>query len=253
MVASAASARSYARTGRDLALTGIVAVWLWLALQLDVGVGLWHQRMLGVVTWLILVALLRGEGRTERAQVAVVVAFATIVEYTASPLLGLYTYRLGNVPAFVPPGHGLVYLAALALARARPFALRGRVICRVALLAAGGWALWGVTLAGRHDVMGLLLFVVFARFILAGRSPVVFAAAFIITTALELMGTHLGTWRWAEHDPTGLVSIGNPPSGIAGGYCVFDAVALAGGPVALRLFDWVRGLDIPVLSGAVAQ
>ena len=49
------------------------------------------------------------------AQVAVVVAFATAIEYLCSPLLGIYTYRLHNVPAFVPPGHGLVYLAALAL------------------------------------------------------------------------------------------------------------------------------------------
>ena len=42
-----------------------------------------------------------------RYQVGAVIVAATMLEYTASPLLGLYTYRLHNVPSFVPPGHGL--------------------------------------------------------------------------------------------------------------------------------------------------
>ena len=58
-----------------------------------------------------------------RVQTLVVVALATCVEYTFSPLLQAYTYRIGTVPLFVPPGHGLVYLAALTLGRS---ALVGR-------------------------------------------------------------------------------------------------------------------------------
>ena len=48
---------------------------------------------------------------------AVVVVLATLVEYTFSPLLEAYVYRIGTVPPFVPPGHGLVYLAALWIGR----------------------------------------------------------------------------------------------------------------------------------------
>jgi hypothetical protein len=43
---------------------------------------------------------------------------------------------------------------------------------------------------------------------------------------LEIVGTSLGTWEWQPYDPTGLIPIGNPPSGIAGGYAFFDAAAL---------------------------
>jgi len=43
-----------------------------------------------------------------RAQVAIVILVATATEYTASGLLGVYTYRLHNIPWFVPPGHGLL-------------------------------------------------------------------------------------------------------------------------------------------------
>ena len=48
---------------------------------------------------------------------------------------------------------------------------------------------------------------------------------------LEIAGTHLGTWAWGTHDPTGWVSIGNPPSGAAGGYGWFDLAALLAAPL----------------------
>ena len=54
-----------------------------------------------------------------RIQVVGVIIVATCVEYTASPFLGYYTYRLHNVPSYVPPGHGLVYLAALSIGRSQ--------------------------------------------------------------------------------------------------------------------------------------
>ena len=75
--------------------------------------GIGRQRLIGAATWLLLIVLVRREPRVIQAQVATLVVLATLLEYSASPLLGLYTYRLHNVPSFVPPGHGLVYLAAV--------------------------------------------------------------------------------------------------------------------------------------------
>lgn len=223
------------KSRRDLTIVGVFAAWLTIVLTLDVGANIWFQRALGAVSWLVLFGLLRGEGRTARAQVAVVVIFATAVEYTASPLLGLYTYRLHNVPAFVPPGHGGLYLAALALGRSEIFTRYGRRLCALAVLVGGAWALSGVTQTDRKDWLGLMLYMLFVRTVAAGRAPSVFASTFILTAALELLGTSLGNWTWALRDPTGLVSIGNPPSGIAGAYCIFDAVALTGGPAVAAL------------------
>ena len=51
-------------------------------------------------------------------------------------------------------------------------------------------------------------------------------AAFVVTAYLEIVGTNVGTWAWAHHSPMGLVSLGNPPSGIAGGYCFLDMVGI---------------------------
>src|ERR1700750_717376 len=79
--------------------------WLTLVLWLDRaggGGGLWQQRLLGALTWLVLLVALSRVGRVVRAQTAVVVAFATVVEYVFSPTLEVYSYRFHNVPAFVP-------------------------------------------------------------------------------------------------------------------------------------------------------
>ena len=43
---------------------------------------------------------------------------ATCAEVVGSIIWGVYTYRLENLPSFVPPCHGLVYLAGVSLAAA---------------------------------------------------------------------------------------------------------------------------------------
>ncbi len=218
----------------DLAVPSVVAVWVLVVLGLDTGASLGQQRLLGAGTWLLLLAVLAGQSRATRVQVAVVVAVASVVEYVFAGWLGVYVYRLGNVPAFVPPGHGLVYLAALCLGRCAWAGRHARGFVAVTLTGCGLWAAWGLVLSPRPDVLGAFWFgclLVFSRW---GRSPLLYAAAFLVVSYLEIVGTSLGTWAWQPYDPTGLISIGNPPSGIAGGYAWFDAAALAAAPWLLR-------------------
>jgi hypothetical protein len=53
----------------------------------------------------------------------------------------------------------------------------------------------------------------------------VYAASFFITAELELLGTAFGIWTWAAAAPVIHLPAGNPPSVIAGGYCLMDAAA----------------------------
>jgi hypothetical protein len=207
--------------------------WVPLVLLLDRSAGIWEQRLLGVGTWLILLALLRREVPLVRAQVAVVVLFATAVEYTFSPLLQVYVYRLDNVPAFVPPGHGLVYLCALAMGRSAWVRRRLRVLVVATVLVGGAYAGWGLFVHSRPDALGAFWYLCLLGFLCWGRSRPLYVGAFVVVTYLELLGTWLGTWEWQTHDPTGLVTIGNPPSGAAGGYGWFDLAAVLAGPAVL--------------------
>jgi hypothetical protein len=212
--------------------------WLTVVLWLDRsggGGGLWQQRFLGVATWGLLLLALSRVGPTVRAQTAVVVAFATVVEYVFSPTLEVYTYRFDNVPAFVPPGHGLVYLSAYALGHAAFVERHLRAWVTVVLGVGGVWAAYGVLVADRPDVLGAFWYACLALFMFFGPSQPVYVGAFVAVSYLEIVGTHLGTWAWGTRDPTGLVSIGNPPSGAAGGYGWFDLAGLLAAPYLLAL------------------
>jgi len=215
--------------------------WISVVLLLDAGGGIWLQRGLGAVTWCLLVAVLAAESALVRVQTLVVVCFATAVEYTFSPLLEVYIYRFDNVPAYVPPGHGLVYLAALALARSTWLRARLRSAVAAVLIVGGGYALWGVTVAARPDVLGAFWFLCLAGFLAWGPSRSLYVGAFVVVTYLEVLGTALGTWTWQPYDPTGLIPIGNPPSGAAGGYGWFDLAALLTAPALLTA--WHRLTD----------
>jgi hypothetical protein len=216
---------------RNGLIIAIVMAWITSVLLLDHdggrGASLAEQRWLGVVTWVVLLALLVGEPMRIRAQVGVVVCFATVVEYTFSYELHVYVYRLHNVPWFVPPGHGLVYLGALAVGRSPAVLSRARVLIPLTIVLAGAYAFWGLFVSARPDLLGALWFGCLVVFLLRGRQPTVFIGAFIVVTYLELLGTRLGTWTWQVRDPVlHLIPMGNPPSGAAGGYGFFDMAAL---------------------------
>jgi len=220
-----------------------VLAWIPLVLVLDQHASLGQQRLLGIGTWLLLAGLLSRYDVRTRLQVGVVVVFATAVEYTFSRWLGVYTYRLHDVPWFVPPGHGLVYLGALTMGRSALFMRHRRWLVPATLAIAGGYATWGLFLSGRRDVLGAFWFACLALFLLRGRNPLVFVGAFLVVTYLELLGTGLGAWTWQVRDPIlGVVAMGNPPSGAAGGYGFFDAAALYLAP---RLVDRMRLVRFP--------
>jgi len=214
---------------RDYFIAALTFVCVAICLLSDANGSIEKQNVLGVCAWLFLLGLLLGENREIRMQVAIAVAFATIGEHFASPFMGGYTYRFHNVPAYVPPGHGMVYLTAVALARSGFFLTHARAIAAVVVVVCGAWSFWGISgWAEQGDSVGALLFCVFLIYLFKGRSPMVYLAAFFITTWLELIGTAVGTWKWAAIDPVLNLPQGNPPSGVAAWYCLVDAVALGG-------------------------
>jgi hypothetical protein len=192
-----------------------------------------EQLGLGVLTFAVLGAALMRVPAERRVQALAVVAFATVGEVTGSLIWGVYSYRLHNLPLFVPPAHGIVYLTGLALAHA----LRGhiRALVGVAAVAAATWGVLGLTVLPRRDVAGAIGVPLLLVFLWRGRNRAVYAGVFLVVASLELYGTAIGTWRWA-HDLPGLgIPDGNPPSGVASGYVWFDVMALLVSPYLLAL------------------
>ena len=155
-----------------------IAAYLAALLAVDTQVGLGVQLGLGALTWLVLLALLTRFPAERRAQALGVVLFATVGEVTGSILWGVYHYRLHNLPMFVPPAHGLVYLAGLSLATA--LAARTRALVLAAAAIASGWALLGLTVLPREDVAGAIGVPLLLLFLWRSRSRGIYAAVFLV-------------------------------------------------------------------------
>ncbi len=192
-----------------------------------------EQLALGVLTCAVLGAALLRVSPERRAQTLAVVAFATIGEVTGSLIWGVYTYRLHNLPLFVPPAHGLVYLTGLSVAFL--FHRHPRWLVWTAGVAAVTWGVLGLTVLPQRDVAGAIGVPVLLLFLLRSRNRAVYAGVFLVVASLELYGTAIGTWRWAHELPGLGIPDGNPPSGVASGYVWFDVMALVTAPLALKL------------------
>ena len=204
----------------------VLPAYLAVLLAVDTQVGLDVQSALGLVTFVVLVASLRPLPPLVRAQAIGVVLFATVGEVTGSLVWGVYHYRLHNLPLFIPPAHGLVYLSGVALSRS----VRARTVVWAAAIGAAAWGLVGLTLLPRLDIAGAFGVPLLLVFLWRSRSRATYAGVFLVVGALELYGTSIGTWRWA-HDLPGLgIPDGNPPSGAASGYVWFDVMALLVAP-----------------------
>ncbi|HTP23945.1 MAG TPA: hypothetical protein VMJ65_30365 [Solirubrobacteraceae bacterium] len=194
-----------------------------LALYAQVGVG---ERALGVLTWLVLLCALWPLPALVRAQALGVVAFATGGEVAGSVVWGIYHYRTRDLPLFVPPGHGLVYLTGLAVARI----VGERRIVWAAAVGSVGWGLAGLTLLPRLDVAGGVGVAVLGAFLWRSRARATYAGVFFVVAALELYGTSIGAWHWTKTLPGLGITDGNPPSGAASGYVGFDVMAMLVAP-----------------------
>lgn len=184
------------------------------------------QVLLGLLTFAVLLACLRGLDARRRWQALICVPVATLFEIFGSLVWGGYHYRFGNIPLYVPPGHALVYVFGITAA-ALPLVHRHDAVFRWAVLAvATAWAFAGVTLlpvtGHRVDLVGLALWPLLAWCVLHSRRSTMFAAIWIATATLEIAGTLAGDWVWEPTAPWSHLAMGNPPATIAAGYAVID-------------------------------
>jgi hypothetical protein len=210
------------------AITVLVAVaYIAGGLWLDRYVDLQQQLLLGLLTAAVLGALLLLHPAAVRVQTLAVIGFATLGEVVGSLLWGVYSYRLHNLPAFVPPGHGLVYLTGFSVSTL--MVRRPNVLLWVAAVGAVAWGVAGLTVLPTSDASGAVGCAFLLAVLVWTRRPV-YAGVFLAVAALELYGTAIGTWRWSRTLPGLGIPDGNPPSGVASGYVWFDVMALLVAP-----------------------
>ena len=199
-----------------------------------------EQLLLGGATWAILIASSLSLGPEDRARALLVVLVASCAEVLGSIVLGAYTYRLENLPAFVPPGHGLVFLAGLRISRSDLVRRHRQVFLGAVIGIVAAWGIAGLLLLGRTDMLGAITGALLIYVLARGRAATLYAGVFLMVGFLEIYGTSIGAWHWAATTPDAALPAGNPPSGIAGVYVLFDIAAIALAPRLLRAFGRAR-------------
>ena len=239
----------------------LALIWIPSVLWLDRSADLLGQLALGAVTVALLVWWLSHESVLVRAQTLVVIAVAAVIELVFSGVFGVYVYRLEHVPAYVFPGHGLVYLAALSFGRLHVVRRHARLFIGLAVAGATGWAFWGLLISDRTDQLGFFWYLCFLAFLKWGRSTLTYVGAFVVVSYLEILGTAWGVWEWMPYDTImGWVAQGNPPSIAAGGYGWFDLYAILLAPTLVRLWESRTGRHLatsdpgdPAETGSVSR
>lgn len=211
-------------TRGSLAFVGAFTAYWLVALPLDSASTAGQQLLLSATAWLFLAVALVWQTPSIRIQVLTLVCVATALEVIGSIVWGAYRYRLGNLPLFVPAGHGLFYLAALRAASLPVLLRHSRHIVIGVTAAATLYMVWGLVRPPLPDLLGFVTWAVFIRFIVRGRYPLLYAVSFVLTLALELYGTGWGIWRWAPVLPGLMLPAGNPPTGIGAGYAAMDGL-----------------------------
>jgi hypothetical protein len=177
--------------------------------------------VLAAMAWIVILGVLPELPPRRRAALLCFLPLITIAELMLSHVLGWYAYRIGHVPAWIPPAHGIVFITAL-----RTIDTTWPSTRALAWAAATGQALYGLgALLLADDVLGALFGIVFVigMIVLPPEGKRFYAGLGITVAYLELVGTAAGTWSWAATE-FGLSEM-NPPSGAVGGYSLVDGAA----------------------------
>lgn len=201
--------------GRLHPMNALVIATIGIGLLVDQHWARYGQVLVSAAAWLVLAALwARSDARTRPALMACLL-FATAGEVFLSLVWGLYEYRLGNIPLFVPPGHVLLFFLGTRIAQRIPD--RGEwwiALAAAPLIAVFAW--------NGRDTLGPVLYALFVLCMLVSPSRKLYATMFVLSLAMELYGTWIGNWAWSPRVPWLGLAADNPPLAAGAFYCVLD-------------------------------
>jgi len=173
-------------------------------------------------------------------ELVIAIILATFGETIFSRGCAMYTYRYALIPAYVPPGHVLLYV--LSLSTAQHLKLKVPSTIAVALLVTVGTSVTVAAILCQGDLSGAILWLWMLLFISRSPQPHLLCACWAYSILLEILGTKLGNWQWKAHVPFVGISSSNPPAGVAAFYALFD-VAL------LSILRWYRRIPFSTPTG----
>lgn len=144
-------------------------------------------------------------------------------EYLFSIVLGMYTYRLENIPHYIPFGHAFVYIAVLSFSKAASIKKHHKSLEKFFAIFIFIYA--ALFLIFKNDVFGFVMTIA-TLFILRkkSRERLFYLTMYLSVAFLEIVGTHYLCWKWPPiaWNVFEFLPSYNPPTGISLFYFLLD-------------------------------
>lgn len=172
-----------------------------------------------------------------RLLMILIVPLSYIGELISTKVLGLYAYRLGTVPLYIPIGHAVVYASACQIFLAEPIRKwvqirRNKILGVYALL-------FLLVLLFFEDTLSVIMGAFLFWMLIKKRNHSIYLIIGWVVLYLEIIGTSLGNWAW-DQNPF-VFHTTNPPLGSVMIYVGGDALLNKTLRIALR----IRGRLVP--------
>lgn len=145
---------------------------------------------------------------------AVLIAF--IGEYLFSFVFGMYTYRLGNIPLYVPFGHAIILRVVAHICKKRAVIFYSKQIEKGITFFILTYSLLFLFFA--DDIFGFIMSIlVIILFLNQPRERLFYLSMYVVVAYLEIIGTTYQCWSWPKSfcGTVSFLKSANPPSGIS--------------------------------------
>ena len=166
--------------------------------------GIAGQLAVSIWSWGLIFGLIATSSAQWRLPFYACLVWATVGEIFLSLVWGLYTYRLENIPFFVPPGHVMLLWIGLIFSSRIPQWFANLVL--VLAVAYAGYAFYR-----GFDTVSIMLVGLFVLCWLQPEARRVYSLMLVVSLLAELYGTWLGNWTWHPEVPYLNLSSNNPP------------------------------------------
>ena len=165
--------------------------------------------------WGVFGYIYKSTDRKERIEMLTVLAFATPMELFFSEVWKIYEYQRGLMPLFVPAGHYFLFDLGRIMAKQIKQTLALPILLPfIPMVAYGAWV--------GSDTSGVFLLVLVLIFTKFGPQPRLYASMAWAALAMEIVGTQLNNWTWANDVPWTGLTAWNPPLLVGAFYCFGD-------------------------------
>jgi hypothetical protein len=165
--------------------------------------------------WGVFAYIYKTTNRKERIEMITVLAFATPMELFFSEVWNIYEYQRGLMPLFVPAGHYFLFDLGRIMADNMKQSLALPIL--IPFIPMVGYGVYDGS-----DTSGLILLVLVLVFTKFGPQPRLYASMAWAALAMEIVGTQLGNWTWANEVPWTGLTAWNPPLLVGAFYCFGD-------------------------------